>query len=148
MKVAAVKARINTEELDEKYPRVNEIPFSNERKRMTTIHRIGDKYFVYMKGAPDVILDLCSGYYSGEKTIPLTGELKDLAPKTNADFENVVQDITIYPRVNPEHKQKIVKALQKKGNVVAMTGDDVNDAPALKKKADIGIEMGILQGQM
>jgi Ca2+-transporting ATPase len=239
LKVAAEKAGINTEELEERHPRLNEIPFSSERKRMTTVHRIGDKFFAYMKGAPDVILDLCVSYYSEEKIVPLTSESKNSIEKINAGFcneamrvlgfafkeidspenfketdeknfifmglegmidpprdevkravkecheagvkvvmitgdyqgtaaaiasaigitgrsitgkeleimdedafEDVVQGITIYARVNPEHKQKIVKALQKKGHVVAMTGDGVNDAPALKK-ADIGIAMGI-----
>ncbi|MBI1920729.1 MAG: cation-translocating P-type ATPase [Geobacter sp.] len=235
--VAAAKAGINKVDLDATFPRENEIPFTSETKRMTTIHATPEGMIVCSKGAPEIILDSCTRWLTAEgetnldagareavlekarqmagkglrvlavaskhgaslesaereiillglagmmdpprpevkaaiqrceqagiKTVMITGDhpltaqvvarelglLKggrvvtgaQLDAMGEAEFEQEVEDIEVYARVSPAHKLRIVTALQKKGHIVAMTGDGVNDAPALKK-ADIGIAMGI-----
>lgn len=236
-------------ELEMLMPRVNEVPFDSNRKMMTTIHRIGNKYRVITKGAPDVLLQKCTkeilevngrqGQYNirvqalqtskiqsdnrqmaqkalrviavaykdidflpskidsanlennltfvgligmidppregvkeavrtcknaGIKTVMITGDhletaktiAKDLGilnlndkaitgqeldKMTQSQLEKNIREYSVFARVTPEHKVRIVKAWQRNGAVVAMTGDGVNDSPALKN-ADIGIAMG------
>lgn len=234
----------NKNELYNKMERVNDIPFDSERKMMTTIHKLDDKYRIITKGAPDVLLKRCSNvlkngkvqildsscikniekeninmaskalrvlavaYYDlkelpnkinsetieknltfvgligmqdppregvkeavltckraniktvmitgdhiatakaiaddlgilGKNDLSITGEMIDKL--SESEFEKNIMNYSVFARVSPEHKVKIVKAFRKTGAVVAMTGDGVNDAPALKS-ADIGISMGL-----
>lgn len=240
--VAAVKAGFSLEEVRRSYPMVDEIPFSSERKRMTTIHRTPNGSLIaFMKGAPEVVLGLCNRILVngaerrldeglrkdvlekahgmakralrvlalaykplekvgrpeevesnliflglvgmidppredaveavklcktvGIKPVMITGDHKltaiaiakemdiyregdivltgkELEEISDEELERIVERVTVYARVSPSHKLKIVRAWKSKGHVVAMTGDGVNDAPALKQ-ADIGVAMGI-----
>ena len=255
--VVAAKAGLWRDEVENRLPRVAEVPFDSERKRMSTIHRVdgspsrsgggegGDsQYVAYVKGAPDVMLPFCdviledgvdapltpgrrqhienvnrelgraglrvlavarrhldelpaevsaetieSGLTliglvamtdparpevgpaverarrAGIRTMMITGDYPDTARAiaqeigllrpdgkalTGADLNDIsdeqlaarIEDVDVFARVSPQHKVRIVEALKARGHVVAMTGDGVNDAPALKR-ADIGVAMGI-----
>ena len=259
--VAAAELGLVKSDLDVRWPRVAEVPFTSERKRMTTVHRVAvtseetdapwccGAHVAFAKGAVDSLLEISERVWSGDGEIPLDDALRqrivaandglaaqgqrvlgvafrplngdfdtspeeasadeaaleremtfiglvgmidpprpevrdavqtakaagirpvmitgdhpltarqiawelgigaddqpltgqELARMTVDDLEEVVGAVAVYARVSPEHKLKIVQALQDRGQIVAMTGDGVNDAPALKK-ADIGVAMGI-----
>ena len=228
-----------------KIQRVKEFPFDSDRKLMTTVNQVGDKYLVYTKGGIDELLAKCSKYEvngeikadleeyrkvvnkyneemaknalrvlamaykeldheptdeemkniendlifvgmvgmidppreevklavekcktAGIKTVMITGDHKitavaiakelgilenddeaitgaELEEMSDEDLTKNIRQYSVYARVSPEHKVRIVKAWQANGEIVAMTGDGVNDAPALKT-ADIGCAMGIV----
>ena len=232
------------DELDVKYPRIGEAPFDSGRKMMSTLHSEDGKVVQYTKGATEILLDLCVGYWHNGKVEPITEEYKQnvlrgckefadralrvlgasfrvydalpdsLEPEalekelifigftgmidpcrpevydaikecrgagirpimitgdhidtavaiakdlgiisdasqaiegamleefSDEELLEKVEHYSVYARVQPEHKTRIVRAWQAKGKVVAMTGDGVNDAPSIKA-ADIGIGMGI-----
>ncbi len=262
--VAAAKAGAIHVEIDEAYPRENEVPFDSERKRMITIHDVHDPQphdlspfkdekhkdwdVIVVKGAPDIVLELCTKYQgmddqpremtkeakerilaandtmtkdalrvlgfayrldkdvpnnaedlkthelekdlvfvgllgmidpprtevkpalerarlAGIRTVMITGDFPNTAKAIaesigllrpgkkvmtgaeldkidDTELKNVIEDTDVFARVSPEHKMRIVDALQANDEIVAMTGDGVNDAPAIKR-ADIGVSMGI-----
>ncbi len=230
--ISAKKAKIS----EKGFKRVDEIPFSSERKIMTAIYTKGGERTAYMKGALEVVLGKCDRIYesgdikeltknrkkeilkiqekmagkalrvlafahkptrkgdkgieekmiflglqgmidpprkevrrairnckkAGIRIIMITGdhkvtaqaiarevgignvtiEGKDLDKISHSDLRKKVEETSIFARVSPAHKVRILKALQHNGNIVAMTGDGINDAPALKN-ADVGIAMNI-----
>ena len=261
--VAAARGGMVKRELETKLPRVGEVPFDSERKRMTTVHEVvpgsgvpaalgsvldgdrgSDPYVAFTKGAVDSLLEISSEVWTdkgraapmsegwqerisaanerlaqngirvlgvglrrlrspdgggeelereltffgmvgmidparpeardavetckraGIRPIMITGDHpltaryiagelgiadggagriptgRDLAGKAGEELADLVEEVPVYARVSPEHKLAIVEALQAKGHIVAMTGDGVNDAPALRR-ADIGVAMGI-----
>ncbi len=246
--VAARKAGFDKQHLEQRFPRVREIPFSAERKMMSTIHEDrgqGGGYLLWAKGAPDVLLDRCTfeldkdrkqsltddrraelrringtltrealrtlavayrnipaeldeqhcdgdklerelifaGFLgmidpprpevfeavkrakqAGIRPIVITGDHPgtalaiaselgigsdgrvvtgpELEQMSGSQLSSTVAEVSVYARVNPSHKIHIVDALQARKSIVAMTGDGVNDAPALKA-ADIGVAMGL-----
>ncbi|HWT01976.1 MAG TPA: cation-translocating P-type ATPase, partial [Pyrinomonadaceae bacterium] len=235
--VAASKAGFDKAELDARFPRVSEIPFTSETKRMTTVHQTADGVTAYSKGAPEIIVGSCAYHLTaageeplddarraealeaarrmagealrvlavahkrdaavetaethmtllglvgmidpprpeakaavreceeaGIKVLMITGDHPltakavaeelglskggrvvtgpELEEMSDEELEREADSVEVCARVSPAHKLRVVTALQRRGHVVAMTGDGVNDAPALKK-ADIGIAMGI-----
>ena len=231
-------------ELENEQPRVAEAPFDSMRKMMSTVHKCGDSYIQYTKGAPDEVLKCCTSYLDSGEVLPLTDEkrqeilsvnhamadraLRVLAaaerrwdalpedcspanlehelcfigltgmidpvrPEVKAsidecrragirpimitgdhkdtavaiarelgiiddasqaiegrelnrlsddELDRVIDKYSVYARVQPEHKVRIVSSWRRRGMITAMTGDGVNDAPSIKS-ADIGVGMGI-----
>ena len=243
--VAAAKAALTIETLDQTYHFLGEVPFDPERKMMTIVRRTLDGPVAYVKGAPDVLLWRCThrlaadgtvealtesiraatldanaafahqalrvlgmahrrlerepdAYRADElehrlvflglaamkdplrleakaavqacrdagiRTVMITGDHKDTAAAiagelygtdshvealsgmeldrlSDDELVRTVEQVTVYARVSAEHKLRIIQAWKRRGGIVAMTGDGVNDAPAIKA-ADIGIAMGI-----
>ncbi|MEG3029093.1 MAG: cation-translocating P-type ATPase [Oscillospiraceae bacterium] len=240
----AYKQGFTKQLVEKELPRVAEAPFDSGRKMMSTIHKNGDEFMQYTKGAPDEILKCCTTYEKGGEILPLTeevrkeilvqnkayadkalrvlagayrlhetmpdnceacalekdltfiglvgmidpirpevlgaiaecrtagirpimitGDHKDTAVAialqlgiitdpsqaitgaqlneiSDDDYETAIKNYSVYARVQPEHKVRIVNTWRKKGYITAMTGDGVNDAPSIKA-ADIGIGMGI-----
>lgn len=239
----ADKLGLKKNELEDSFPRVGEAPFDSGRKMMSTIHKTPNGFVQYTKGAPDIVLSLCTTVFVDGKKVPMTDEIrqaisasnKEMADKalrvlcaamrtyseqpsnepdeleqelcyigltgmidpvrpevvdaikecksagirpimitgdhkdtavaiakqlgiisenqkavtgmelnsmSDEELDEHIEEYSVYARVQPEHKVRIVQAWKKRGMITAMTGDGVNDAPSIKN-ADIGVGMGI-----
>ncbi len=116
-------------------------PRDEARGAIREAHRAGIRTVMITGDHPRTAASIAADLgITGQDDRALTGQ--ELDRLTDAEFQEATREVDVYARVAPEHKLRIVDALQADGNVVAMTGDGVNDAPALKT-ADIGIAMGI-----
>ncbi|MFM9084781.1 MAG: HAD-IC family P-type ATPase, partial [Actinomycetota bacterium] len=170
--VLAMKGGLDPLELRANRPRVAEVPFDSAHKFMATFHRVATEegrqvVRLYVKGAPDVLMARSSRVVDnsgsavditphraaldaenarlaggGLRVLAVASRDFDLDAMDDRALDEIIASTSVFARVSPEHKLRLVDALQRRDNVVAMTGDGVNDAPALKK-ADIGVAMGI-----
>jgi Ca2+-transporting ATPase len=141
--VSAAKAGLHREELEQQFERVEEIPFSSERKRMTTIHAKGDHFAVYTKGAPDVILDLCTHVLEGNKASLLTEEKKqgilaiydEMASRALRALAMAYKNVETIPENNDEIEQGLI--------FVGIQGMRDDPRPEVKDAISVCNEAGI-----
>ena len=146
--VAARKAGISKEELEKQEPRVAEVPFSSERKRMTTIHTAEGKKVAYMKGAPEVVLERCSNILLDGKVQPLTSEIREKHRKvTEAMALQALRNLAFAYKELPDNSEQFTEEMEQDFIFVGIVGmidpprPEVKDAIGICKTAGIRVVM-------